>query len=137
MKRLEFPVRGLHTKPFQGGIFGSGGESKVGGVITHLAFLHYLKDGVLHLILIRAQSPVEIVGRGATLRTMGFVDNNGKLLIRKIFNTINNEGEFLYGGYDDFLAALQGLLQFLRAHGWCNDILDLGKLLDVVAQLLI
>ena len=94
--------RGLLAKPFQGGILGSSREGKIRGIVPHLPFLHDLKDRVLNLILIRAQGPVEIVSRRTALRTMGFVDDYSKLLVGKIFDAINDEGELLDSGDHGF-----------------------------------
>ena len=80
MERHKLALCRFLPEPFQGGVFGCGGKSEVGGVALHFPFLHQLQNCILHFILISAQRAVEVVCRRTALRAVRFVNDHGKPL---------------------------------------------------------
>ena len=86
-------------------------------------------------VVVRSRpASVELVGGHAALRGVRLVDDHGEALVGEVVDAVHDEGELLDGGDDDFLAAFQMFLEIGRTVGMGDDVLDLGELVDVVAQ---
>jgi hypothetical protein len=73
----------------------------------------------------------------AALAAVGLVDDDGEALVAEVGDAFDDVGEFLDGGDDDLFAVFQGRFQIRRAQRRGDDVLDLGEVLDVVAQLFV
>ena len=93
-------------------------------------------DFVLFLIS-RTHRAVHVVVRATALAAVGFVDDHRKALVAEVGDSFDDERELLDRGDDDLLAILQRRFQVGRAQRGGDDVLDLGEIPDVLAQLLV
>ena len=141
MKWLVSTLWLLYAEHFQRTVLGGRREGKIRSVAPLLACPYGCENLVLVVLLVRFRtSPhglVHVALRVASLAAVGFVDDHGKTLIREVRDAIDNEGKLLNRGDDDLLTVLQRRSEIRRAHRRSDDVLHLGEILDVLAQLLV
>lgn len=135
-----FPDGKRNAKNFEGFIFGGGGKSKIAGIGEQLTGLHDAVDGVFDSLIIFfdqfRQRHVHLGGGAPALAGVGFVDDDGEFAAAVfVADFIQDEGEFLDGGDDDFLARFEENPQIAAALGVTDDGRHLGELLDRIADL--
>ena len=142
VKRFEATVRLVLSELLKRGRLGRSRERQIRRVAAHLAGLHRCEDAVLRIVLVRvniarAHRAVHVVMRLAALAAVRLVDDHGEPFVAQVRYTVDDEGELLDRRDNDLLAVFQRRFQVGRAQRRGHDVLDLGEILYVFAQLLV